>query len=77
MRTVLTCFPGYSDNSLRAGDIILVQNVATKCKTSPMQAKVLLNTLCEEGFLEYREATENKVSGYHLTLKGFNFYQKD
>ena len=69
MKTVLTCFPGYSDNSLKAGDIILVQNVATKCKTSPMHAKVFLNSLCEEGFLEYREATDNKGAGYHLTLK--------
>jgi predicted transcriptional regulator len=76
MRSVLACFPGYSDNTLRAGDIILVQNVATKCKMSPMQARVLLNSLCEEGYLENKEATERKVAGYHLTLKGFQFYKK-
>lgn len=74
MRLVLTCFPGYSDNSLRAGDIILTQNFAAKCKMSPMQAKVLLNTFCEEGYLEYKEATERKVAGYHLTEKGYHFY---
>lgn len=76
MKTVLTCFPEYSDNSLKAGDIILVQNVASKCEMSPMQAKVLLNSLCEEGLLEYKEAAENRVAGYHLTLKGFQLYHK-
>lgn len=77
MRKVLTCFPGYSDNSLRVGDIILVQNVACKCEMSSMQAKVLLNSLCEDGFLEYKETMEGKVAGYHLTLKGFQLYKKE
>lgn len=76
MRTILTCFPGYSDNTLRVGDIISVQNVALKCKMSSMQARVLLNSLCEESYLEYEEATESKVAGYHLTLKGFRLYQQ-
>ena len=39
MRKVLNCFPGYSDNTLKAGDIILVQNVAAMCEMSPIQAK--------------------------------------
>ena len=74
MNAVLACFPGHSDKSIKIGDIILPQHVATYFMIAPMKAIAVLNQLCEAGYLEYEEATECKVAGYHLTQKGFAFY---
>lgn len=77
MKEVLACFPGHSDKSIKAGDIILPQHLATYCKISPMQANEILSKLCEAGYLVYGEASEGKVAGYHLTEQGFSFYTKN
>ena len=72
MREVLACFPGHSDNTIKVGDIILPQHLAAYLNISPMQAKEKLDGFCAEGYLEYKEATERTVAGYHLTEKGFS-----
>lgn len=74
MSSILECFPGHSDHSIKVGNIIMPQHVAAINKLSPMQAKELLEQLCDAGYLTYEEATERKVTGYHLTEKGFEFY---
>ncbi len=75
-RNVLVCFPGYSDKTLKPGDIVLPQNVAARHKISVMQARALMDELCRNGYLEYQEATDRKVAGYHLTIDGYDFYIK-
>lgn len=74
MKEVLACFPGHSDNSIKEGDLIMPQHLAVSAKISPLQAKVLLDSLCEVGYFVFEEATERKVAGYHLTEKGYLFY---
>lgn len=76
MSVVLACFPGHSDKSIKTGDIILPQHVAASCKITPIQAREVLNQLCDAGYLEYNEATERKVAGFHLAEKGFAFYMQ-
>ena len=35
-----------------------------------------MSALCDAGYLEYKEATERKVAGFHLAEKGFAFYMR-
>lgn len=76
MKDILNCLPGHSDGSIEVGHIFMPQHVAAYLMISPMQAKELLNSLCDVGYLEYEAASVNKLSGYHLTEKGYNFYTK-
>ena len=75
MKSVLDCFPGHSDGTIKVGNIILHQHLVAQLNIGPMQAKELLNKLCDLGYLVYEDASENKVAGYHLTEKGFVFYE--
>lgn len=73
---VLRCFNGYTDHTLNVGDAILPQNVAHQLDIIVPDAKELLDALCDKGYLEFRNATSNKLAGYYLTQKGFLFYRQ-
>lgn len=75
MKSVLNSFPCHSEGSIKVGHIILPQHVATLLRIGSMQAKELMNRLCDAGYLLYEEAGDNKVAGYHLTEKGYDFYK--
>lgn len=70
VKKILSC-AGYN-HDIRVGDIILAQHVASNLNVSPMQAKQLLDELANAGYLEYLEATEKRVAGWHITQKGID-----
>ena len=76
MKKVMACFPGHSDNSIKVGDIFLPQHVAAYCNISPLQAREVLDMLCDAEYLVYEDASDTRVAGYHLTDKGYTFYSK-
>lgn len=76
-RDVLRCFPGFSDRSLRVGDLIMPQHVSCRLNIGVQQAVMLLQELEDRGYLEYKESNGFRVSGWFLTEMGYQLISNE
>ncbi len=67
---IIQCFPTYSQNKLRVGDMIMAQHICAKYKILPMQAKALLDNMVKKGYLTYDKGADSHIAGWHLTEEG-------